>query len=169
MDNLRIIAETDTYVWAQEKDDLRAMAIITMLAACTRTYAKEALFSFFDTQRCAVELRQYAILYERTEKAAITAVPVGVTTWAKLSRPNAAMFEARLRPLSKDEWKSGSQLWLMDKIAPYSAKHGPVLSEFFGRQFKETAEFHLTKIDGKQLSKRTIKNRYFGETANDDS
>jgi hemolysin-activating ACP:hemolysin acyltransferase len=161
MENLTIIDETDQYVWAREKDDLRAMAILCMIASGSRLYGEEPLFLFYDRMRCGVETGQYGILYERTEPEAPIAMPVAFMSWAKLSKPVETMFVNRMRPMSREEWRSGKNLWVIDNCAPYAAGHFEIARKFLEAMFATHQFFNYTKVKNGKVSRARLANRAY--------
>jgi len=161
MSNLTLIDETAEFVWAREKDDLRAMAIIAMLGSGTQLYGAEPLFNFYDRTRCAVETQQYGLLYQRTDAEAPVAMPVSFISWALLSKPVEAIFTNRMRPLGREEWKSGKHLWVIDNIAPYAESHFIQTRVFMETLFSDYPVFNYTDVRSGTISRKTMQNRKY--------
>jgi len=146
---MKILHETDTLVFGQEADQMRALAMVAMIGCLSAEYGSTALFTFTENTRIPISRGQYGLLYERVDKDAVAKMPVAFVTWAWLSRPAEVIFSKFLRPLMPDEWKSGSAMWYMDFCAPLG--HGKDLQLAFGASVgKDYDEFHrMVSSNGK--------------------
>lgn len=115
---MKILHETDTLIFGQEEDQIRALGLTVMLGCLTVEYGGTKLFTFAESMRSPISIGQYGILYERADEKAVALMPVAFVTWAYLSKPAEVVFSNWLRPLHPTEWKCGPNFWLMDLVAP---------------------------------------------------
>jgi hemolysin-activating ACP:hemolysin acyltransferase len=127
---MEVLWETDTLIFGREKDQVRALGIVSVLACLSADYGNSRLFTFIENTRIPIAANQYGILYERQDKEAVAKVPVAFVTWAFLSPQAETIFSNFLRPLYPDEWRSGRALWYMDFCAPLG--HAQDLQIAFG-------------------------------------
>lgn len=83
----------------------------------------------------AIKHNQFLIYYERQK-------PVGVVTWAMLSKEVEKKFALNTRSLHPNDWQSGDQLWGLDFIAPFGHAKD-ILKDLKNNQF--------TSVSGKFL------------------
>lgn len=154
MQNLEILKETETMVWAREKDQLRALALVLMLSSVSDNMAAEPLMEVLERHQACIARGQYFILYERKNKESPLPIPVGFITWGLLSRPAGVIFEKRLRPLNFTEMKSGAYLWVIDVVSNFG--HSKEILELFRELFRDGhKEFYATRIREGQWRKET--------------
>ena len=73
-----------------------------------------------------IRLKQAVFVFEKDEC-------VGFCTWGFFSKAVAEGFVSRTRPLEPPDWTSGSDLWIVDMIAPYG--HGARFSRWLVSYF----------------------------------
>lgn len=150
--------ETDTQVFGQEDDQVRALGLLTIMASTTPTYAQDQLFRFTQTVSYAVEVGQYGILYERADKDAINLVPVAFCTWGFFSQTVGMIFENRLRFLQKTDYQSGGHMWLLDIVAPFG--HLDDLTMAVSSSVGEDHdEYFVTRLKGDKMVRAKIPNK----------
>jgi len=149
MQNLHVLHETDTIIWAREKDQIRALGLLLMLSSLTEIMSEEPLMLVLERHQACIAREQYFVVYERKAADSPLAVPVAFVTWGLLSRPAGVVFENRLRPLNFTEMKSGEHLWLIDIVAQYG--HTKDCMEQFRLMHRQRhTEFYATRPrDGK--------------------
>lgn len=155
-DGLEVLWENDDFIFARERDQLRAYTIMNMLASLAPSYGMETMFAFFERHNTAVQAQSYGILYEKAVDAVVS-VPVAYVTWAHLSRACAVIFRDRLRPLRPDEFNSGKQLWAIDLVAPLG--HGNETREAFEAVHVHDKEYYCTKLRNGNWRMEAMKNR----------
>ena len=146
---MKIIHETDTLVFGQEEDQVRALGLTVILGCLTAEYGGTKLFTFAESVRSPISTGQYGILYERADAKAVSLMPVAFVTWAYLSKAAEVVFSNWLRPLHPTEWKCGPHFWLMDLVAPLGhAKELQIaIGETVGADYEE---YHrMTSSNGK--------------------
>lgn len=154
MQNLEIIAETETLLWAREKDQIRALGLVLMLSSVTEQMAGEPLMQVLERHQACIARGQYFILYERKNQDSPLPVPVAFMTWGLLSRPAGVVFEQGLRPLNFTEMKSGRHLWVMDCVAQFG--HVKQCLEQFSALFKlDHGEFYTARLRDGRWRKET--------------
>ena len=153
---MKVLHETDTLVFGQEPDQLRALGIMLMIGTLSEIYGAEPTFTFVERMKAQIEAGKYAILYERAKKDAIAPMPVAFITWAHLSRPAEVLFEKRFRPLHTVELSSGTGLWVIDMAAPLG--HAAETREFFEKVCAADCDsYSATRLRGGKWRRESFK------------
>lgn len=159
---MKILHETDTIVFAQEENEVTALATMAMIASTTALYAREELFMFIQRTASAIQAGCHAILYERASREAVVNVPVGYLLYGYFSRPVSSIFVNRLRPLAKEDYRSGKQLWLVDIVAPFghSKELMAAVDQSIGADYDS---YQLTRVKPGQVRQTQLPNRVRAE------
>lgn len=156
---MNTLFETDTLVFGQEADQVRALGLMAVLASVTDIYARDELFRFTQTCSAAIEMKCYGILYERQDKEAVLKVPVGFMTWGMFNKTTALIFKNRLRMLQRDDFTSGKQMWLLDIVAPFG-HYDDMMAGFDLSVGREQEEYKLTRAKaGQPIREGTVPNK----------
>jgi cytolysin-activating lysine-acyltransferase len=83
------------------------------------------------------------------DQTALEQLPLGVAIWGKLSEAAEARLE-RAERLSREDWKSGDRVWLVELISPFATPQNKLaeamLLDLMQGPFKDVA-FHLHRTD----------------------
>lgn len=145
---LEILKQTDALIWAREKDQLRALALLSMLSATEPRLAETPHMLVFERLEAAVQTGSYFLLYEKAGKDGMLAVPVGFVLYGRLSRYAAQVYANGLRPLRKDELSNGSRSWLLELVSHFGHKQDMLayLKEML------PAPLHVLRADADQIT-----------------
>jgi cytolysin-activating lysine-acyltransferase len=109
----------------------------------------------------AIILEQFRVFYgplPPNAPAGATPTPAAVALWAFTSPETDARLEGGAHKLRIDEWKGGSQPWLVELIAPFGAQE-EILRDLAANVFKDRLfKFHIVGKDGqrKVMSSRDL-------------
>lgn len=110
-------------------------------------------------------LEQFRIFYgpkPPNAPAEATPTPAAAAIWAFVSSETDARLEGGAHKLRIDEWKGGTQPWLIELIAPFGAQD-EILRDLATGVFKATPfKFHMIGTDGKR---RVISSKDLGSPA----
>ncbi|MEY2758834.1 MAG: hypothetical protein RIR33_2612 [Pseudomonadota bacterium] len=101
----------------------------------------------------AILLEQFRVFYGPRPPGAspeTSPTPAAVAFWAFVTPDTDARLEGGAHKLRPDEWKAGTQPWLIELIAPFGAQE-EIIRDLATNVFKERAfKFHITTKDGKR-------------------
>jgi cytolysin-activating lysine-acyltransferase len=113
-------------------DPLGAVIQLMMLSSLHRRW------TIGDVERLIVP----SIEYEQSLFAVMDKVPVAFASWALFSEESRLAFVNQLRPLNKQDWQSGKQLWVIDFIGPFGLvpKAAQLLKQYLCDRYPENKE-----------------------------
>lgn len=117
---MKIAHETDNLTLGVSDNEFETLGQILAMATLTKDALAEPVFTLGERAIGAVGAQRCLVAYEKIKSGKdTTLIPFGYVIWATVSPPVAAILGQNLRPLAKDEYNSGSEVWILDVCAPY--------------------------------------------------
>ncbi|MGR3615892.1 MAG: toxin-activating lysine-acyltransferase [Paracoccaceae bacterium] len=133
---------------APSADRLRVYGDLAFLAFRSQRHIRMSVAGLRTYLEPAIEFGQYRIFR-------FDGVPRGMYTWAWLG-PEAERRLITGEPLTRADWQSGSNLWIIDLIAPYSGLTAQIVRWIMVPDNFAEQDFFFRRVGGENETRRIV-------------